>query len=104
MVCVGLPLAFLQVYGTATTSQAVFRIAVLCLQVQQGLAVGRMFRRDTCMVPIAGDVVLFWRDLREKLDGHFAEEILSAVASVGKQGGANGVDDEQVDAFLGKTV
>ena len=63
-----------------------------------------MFRRDTCTLPIPDDVVLLWRDLREQFDGHFAEEILSAVASVGKQGGANGVDDEQVDAFLGKAV
>ena len=59
-----------------------------------------MFRCDACTVPISGDVVLFWRDLREQFEGHFAKGILSAVASVGKQGGANGVDDEQVDAFL----
>ena len=84
----------LQEFVADTATKAVATIAILLLELNERLAVGRILDKQSTIGPDAYDVIVLGFQLFEQGDGLFAISLTVLAAPIAIVEGCNGVDEQ----------
>ena len=100
----GTLLFFLQIFIAEAAIKAFLLVTIFLFQLDERLAVTGMGGRQTALLPLADNVIVFGFQFFPKGSGPPAQRITSLVAAVSVEECHHGVDDEQINGTVAECL
>ena len=96
--------SLLQILIPESATEALLRVAVLPLELDERLAVGGILHGEAAGPPVADDGIVLGLELLQKVEGTLTNDGVVLVRTVGEEERAEGIEDEKVPRGVRKLI